>query len=108
MKAIIIGLLMPVVALAQEVGPLDGAIGIMEKINQAVSDHGGMIGGGISMILLIVSKLVSTEKAGPVVHVIQVVIDGIAKLVLVAGGILQKIAEMLAKAIQSDGTLGKK
>ena len=67
--------------------------------------------GSISMVLGVffsISKVVSNEKAGPVVAKIQVVVDGLAKLVASIGMLLKMISDILANLIKSDGILGKK
>lgn len=107
-KLALVVLLFPIVALAQEAGPIDGALAVLNSINDGIGNNSGMIGGGMSILLLVVAKIFSNEKAGPVVHLIQKIVDGVARCVIIVGEALLKISELLANAIKSDGLLGKK
>ena len=59
-------------------------------------------------VLFAVSKMISTEKAGPLVSRVQRGFDLLAKLLVNLGAIVQKFADALAQVLQSDGILGKK
>lgn len=59
-------------------------------------------------VLFALSKMISNEKAGPVVSRIQAGFDKLAQAFLGVGNIFKKISEALALVIQSDGILGKK
>jgi hypothetical protein len=83
---------------------------IVQMILEAVEKLGGLEGAVLTVlgVLFFIAKAVSNQKAGPVIAKIQKGVDGVAKIMLAAGKLLEKIAELLAKAIQSDGLLGKK
>lgn len=59
-------------------------------------------------VLFAIAKAFSNEKAGPVVAKIQKIVDLVAVAALKIGQIAQKISEILAGVIKSDGFLGKK
>lgn len=67
-----------------------------------------MIIGTIGGILFGVAKAVSTEGAPKIIGVVQKTIDMVAKLVSSLGVLLQKLSEILANVLKSDGFFGTK
>lgn len=108
--AAVVALMVGAVAFAQEAKEtvLDKGAGISDMLLGVLVAHGGVISTGLVIVLTLISKLVSTEKSGPIVTFIQSIFDGLAKLFLSLGKLFAKVAELLAFAVKSDGFMGKK
>lgn len=82
----------------------------MQFINQIwewMQANGGIIASVLGGIIM-VAKMFSNDKAGPVIKAVQAFVDGLAKIFVVIGNILAFISDLLANALKSDGFLGKK
>ena len=58
-------------------------------------------------MIVSIAKRVSNEKAGPVIAGMQKVLDMVPFLLEKLGAVLKSVCDLLAKAIKSDGFLGK-
>lgn len=79
------------------------ALSILAFIDGNMSTIGVVLG-----ILFAAAKMVSTEKAVPIVSQVQVIFDSLAKLLFAVGNLFAKGAELLGNLLKSDGILGKK
>lgn len=77
---------------------------MFDSVIAFLTSHSGDIGkafGVLFMVLAVISKGASTEKAGPIIAKIQGFFDGLAKAA-------QVVADLLASILKSNGFLGKK
>lgn len=105
-------------AIAQEASPSPSAdpklVGEIKKSGDVFEDiQGAMLAkeGIIGMILLVlfgIAKRFSTDKAPMIINYVQMLFDALAFAMNKLGNLLKAISDMLAKAIASDGYLGKK
>lgn len=79
------------------------ALNVLAYIDGNMSAIGVVLG-----ILFAAAKMISTEKAVPVVSQIQLIFDSAAKLLFAFGNLFAKCAELLGNVLKSDGLLGKK
>ena len=86
---------------------LDQIVQYLTTAQSAVTDNGGTIASVLG-VLFVMAKAVSTEKAVPVVSLVQKALDGAASVASKVGDLLHSGADMLANLLKSDGTLGKK
>lgn len=88
-------------------GEIEKAGDLFSDLQKAMADKQGII----MMILAVlfgVAKRVSTEKAVPVVSIVQAIMDKLAYAMGKLGDLLKAIADVLAKVLASDGIFGKK
>ena len=97
-------------AYPQEASGLPAKIGssgdFFDSVIKILTDKAGII----TMVLAVlfgVAKRVSTEKAGKIVSLIQMLFDKLAYAMIKLGELLKLIADFLAKVLASDGLLGK-
>lgn len=84
---------------------------MLEFFNQAMeylSANTATITMGLGILWMIIGKVFSNEKAGPVVQKIQAGLDFVAKACEGLGKLCAALSAILANMIKSDGFLGKK
>lgn len=96
---VVFALCSSVVAHADILGGIGTASGMVDKYAQTAAIVLGILFG--------IAKAVSTAKAPVVIAQIQAIFDLFAKGFTALGSLFQKICDVLAKAVASDGILGK-
>lgn len=88
--------------------PLDGANGVIDQILAWISEHLPTVGSVLGFVWMVVVKLWSNEKAGPVVATMQAWTDAIGKMIVGIGKLVLKLSELMSEMVKSDGMLGRK
>lgn len=105
--ALVVLALMVVRAYAGDMEPTNGFEEILHKVQAFLESNGGVIGAILGFVIMAVGKLVPNGKAGPVIHMIQKVMDWIGRGFTWVGKIFMKLTEILDSAVKSNGFLGR-
>lgn len=81
---------------------------ILQQILDFLHNNQGSIGSVLAILYVVICKVVSNEKAGAVVSMLQKALDLIAGIFVKLGDILHAVSNFLAALLKSDGLLGKK
>jgi len=103
-------------AFGQDAAPSPAASGVaIDVATNAIASvlawaegHWGIMTSVLGFVWMLVVKLVSTESTGKIVTIMQAWTDGIARLLMGLGALVQKLSELLAAMVRSDGILGRK